>query len=74
MQIDPKYFQYRKKYLTQSIYAAISIFFLTIIINNNPVLIASIGSTAFIVFAMPNTISSQPKRIIGGHVVGYFSG
>ncbi len=38
------------------------------------VIIASIGATAFIVFAMPNSISCQPKRIIGGHLLGFFVG
>ena len=37
-------------------------------------MIASIGATAFIVFAMPNNISAEPKRIIGGHILGFFIG
>ena len=58
----------------QSGYAAISIFIITFILYNNPVVIASIGSTAFIVFSMPNSITAQPRRIIGGHLVGFFVG
>lgn len=74
MRIDPKYLKYRKHYILQSIYASISIFILTLILNDNPVLIASIGSTAFIVFAMPKSLISQPKRIIGGHFLGFIIG
>jgi CBS-domain-containing membrane protein len=58
----------------QSGYAAISIFIITFILYNNPVVIASIGSMAFIVFSMPNSITAQPRRIIGGHLVGFFVG
>ena len=74
MRIDPKYLKYRKHYTLQSIYASISIFILTLILNDNPVLIASKGSTAFVVFAMPKSITSQPKRIIGGHFSGFIIG
>ena len=74
MKIDPKYLKFRKHYIFQSIYASISIFILTLILNDNPVLIASIGSTAFIVFTMPKSITSQPKRIIGGHLSGFIIG
>ena len=74
MRIDPKYLKYRKHYVLQSIYASISIFILTLILNDNPVLIASIGSTAFVVFAMPKSITSRQKRIIGGHFSGFIIG
>ena len=65
MRIDPKYLKYRKHYILQSIYASISIFILTLILNDNPVLIASIGSTAFIVFAMPKGGKSFSGRKTG---------
>jgi len=74
MKIDPKYFLYSKQYILQSIYAALAIFFLTLFLNENPVLIASIGGTAFIVFAMPKSITAQPIRIVGGHMVGFIVG
>ena len=38
------------------------------------VVIASIGATAFIVFSMPNSVTAKPRRIIGGHLVGFISG
>ena len=50
MEIDDKFFSYRKQYFIQSGYAAVSIFIITFILYNNPVVIASIGATAFIVF------------------------
>ena len=74
MKIDPQFPTHWKQYLIQSSYAAITVFFITIILSNNPVVIASIGATAFIVFAMPNNVAAEPKRIIGRHLVGFFVG
>lgn len=74
MKIDSKFSKHWKQYLFQSSYAAATVFLLTIILSDNPVVVASVGATAFIIFAMPNNISAQPKRIIGGHLVGFFIG
>lgn len=38
------------------------------------VIIASIGATAFIVFAMPTSITARPRNVIGGHLVGLVCG
>lgn len=38
------------------------------------VIIASLGATSFIVFAMPDYITAQPRNVIGGHIVGLFCG
>ena len=37
-------------------------------------IMAAIGSGAFIVFAMPRSITAQPGRLVGGHVVWLLSG
>ena len=64
MKIDPKYLKFRKHYIFQSIYASISIFILTLILNDNPVLIASIGSTAFL-FSLCRKVSHlSPKELL----------
>lgn len=34
----------------------------------------TIASTAFIVFAIPHSVASQTRRVIGGHVVGVLAG
>jgi len=74
LNIDPKFPKYWKQYLIQSSMAAGTVFIITILLADNPVIIASIGATAFIIFAMPNNITSEPKRIIGGHLLGFFIG
>jgi len=36
--------------------------------------VASIGASTFVIFAMPENITAQPYNLIGGHVVGIFWG
>jgi CBS-domain-containing membrane protein len=60
-----------KNYVFQSLFATVAVFvvlyFLTL---QNAVIIASIGATAFIVFAMPKALTANARNVIGGHVVG----
>lgn len=73
--LDQRFLNNWQPYLKQSIYAAITVLFITVILKlENVVVIASLGATAFIVFAMPNSISAHPKRIMGGHLLGFLSG
>ena len=75
MKIDPQFSSHWRIYVLQSVYASIAVFFITLVLGmEHAVVIASIGATSFIVFAMPNNISGQPKRIIGGHLLGFFIG
>ena len=74
VEIDSKFLKHWRKYLIQSSYAVATVFFITITLSNSPVIIASIGATAFIIFAMPNNIATEPKRIIGGYFLGFFIG
>jgi CBS-domain-containing membrane protein len=73
--IRGKFPQLWKHYLYQSFLAVVVIFVVLLVLNmENVVVIASIGSTAFIVFTMPRNTTAQPRRVIGGHVVGLISG
>ena len=64
-----------KNYLYQSFIAGLVVFaVLQLLTTEHVVIIASIGSTAFIVFAMPRNITAEPRRVIGGHLVGLLSG
>lgn len=74
MKIDSDFLPQWKAYIVQSSYAALSVFIITLIPSENTVVIASIGATAFIVFTLPNNISAEPKRIIGGHFLVFFIG
>jgi CBS-domain-containing membrane protein len=64
-----------KNYLYQSFIATIIVFLILLMLNiENAVVVASIGSSAFIVFTMPRIITARPRRVIGGHIVGLVSG
>lgn len=67
---------YWKYYVFQSIAATLTIFILLLVVSiqEKPVIIASIGASTFIVFAMPGYITAQPRRLVGGHIVGTVSG
>lgn len=65
---------YWKNYVFQSLMATAALFAVLIFIENEEVIIASLGATAFVVFAMPNNITAQPRRVIGGHIVGLLCG
>jgi CBS-domain-containing membrane protein len=63
-------------YMLQSLLATIT---LTIIlyfenIFTHTAVVASLGATTFIIFAMPKYATAQPKKVIGGHVVGIIVG
>jgi CBS-domain-containing membrane protein len=64
-----------KAYILQSIAATIVVFIIFFVITpERPVIVASIGASTFIVFAMPGNHAAQPKRVIGGHIIGILSG
>jgi len=64
-----------KYYLWQSSIAALVVFIVFLILDvQNAVIITSIGATAFIVFTMPKNITAEPRRVIGGHLIGLLSG
>ena len=66
---------YWKNYVFQSLFATLVIFAVLLVLGSRQaVIIASIGSTAFIVFAMPNSIAARPINIIGGQLVGFACG
>ncbi|MCS7374790.1 MAG: HPP family protein, partial [archaeon GB-1845-036] len=64
-----------KKYVFQSFLATLIVLLLILILKmEHIVVIASIGSTAFIVFALPKSITARPKNVIGGQIIGLLSG
>lgn len=73
--IDKEFRQHWKNYVLQSILATVSIFIVLYFLSlQHAVIIASIGATAFIIFAMPDSITAQPRNVIGGQLVGLFFG
>jgi len=74
--LDKRLFTNYKNYIFQCFLATVSIFMILLFLNvfDEAALIASLGATAFIIFALPSTYSSQPKRIIGGYIIGVLVG
>ena len=73
--IDREFRQHWKNYVMQSILATLSVFIVLYFLSlQNAVIVASIGATAFIVFAMPDNITAQARNVIGGQLVGLFFG
>ncbi|HAV10714.1 MAG TPA: HPP family protein [Dehalococcoidia bacterium] len=65
----------RKYYICQSLVATVVVLIVFLILTeNHAVVVASLGSTAFIIFAMPRSITAEPRRVIGGHLMGIISG
>jgi CBS-domain-containing membrane protein len=64
------------KYLLQSLLATLVLVVAFNLMDffSEVVIFAAMGATTFIVFAMPKYITASPRRVIGGHFVGIFSG
>ena len=64
-----------KNYVFQSLLATMSLFCVLIFLEQGEkVIVASLGATAFVVFALPNNLTAQPRNVIGGHIVGLVCG
>jgi CBS-domain-containing membrane protein len=67
--------QFWRHYVLQSFLATLSVFIVLYFLSlQHAVIIASIGATAFIVFAMPDSITAQARNVIGGQLIGLFFG
>lgn len=65
-----------KNYIWQSVAATcgISVALVVFRIHKSPIIIASLGATTFIVFAMPSDITAKGYHVIGGHCIGIVCG
>jgi CBS-domain-containing membrane protein len=67
--------QFWINYVLQSLLATLSVFIVLYFLNlQHAIIIASIGATAFIVFAMPDSLTAQTRNVIGGQLVGLLCG
>ena len=64
-----------KHYVLQSLFATAAVFVVLYFLSlQDAVIIASLGASTFIVFAMPDSVTAKPRNVIGGHLVGLFWG
>lgn len=70
--IDSKFRQNKLRYVLQTLLAAITMMVVLLLLDEveQTVLIASLGASAFIAFAMPRSYPSRPRYMIGGYCVG----
>ena len=64
------------RYMLQCGLAAVVVLTLLLILDavTQTVLIAALGSSTFIAFAVPRSLHSDPRHLIGGYLVGIFAG
>jgi len=73
--IKVKFIKLWKYYILQSLLAAAVLFVIALVLGKDKMVVtAAIGATAFIVFAMPKSVSAQTRHVIGGHLVGLAAG
>ncbi len=73
--IDESFLKAPKNYIIQSLLAVVVVATILSFVEavTHAAIVAALGSSVFIVFAMPNTIAAEPRRIIGGHITGLIS-
>lgn len=74
--IDRAFLKSPRQYIIQSLMAVATVVLILTFVEvlTHAAIVAALGSTVFIVFAMPNTIAAEPRRIIGGHITGIVAG
>ncbi|MFC2005501.1 HPP family protein [Chloroflexota bacterium] len=74
--IDQKFLNDPKHYIVQGLLAAIAMALILHFVGflARGAIVAALGSSTFIVFAMPNAVTANPRRLIGGHIVGLLCG
>ena len=66
---------YWKHYVFRSLAASLSVLIILLFLTiQDAVIVASIGATTFIVFAMPKSITAKPRNVIGGQIAGIIVG
>ncbi len=74
--IDKGFLANPKAYFIQSLMAVVVVTILLFFVSSitQAAIVAALGASTFIVFAMPKSVPAQPRRLIGGHISGLISG
>ncbi len=73
---DPKYKDHKAKYVIQSIITTFIVFAVLLILKSlhDTAIVAALGASAFVSFAMPHRKVSSPRYLIGGYIIGTIVG
>ena len=65
-----------KNYLFQCGISTLALMMILLVVDVvfQAAIVVAIASTAFIIFVMPHSTASNPRRVVGGHVVGVIVG
>ncbi|MFC2031754.1 HPP family protein [Chloroflexota bacterium] len=74
--IDESFTRAPQKYIIQSLLATVVVVIIIYFVEflTHEAIVAALGASTFIVFIMPHSINAQPRRLIGGHIVGLICG
>ena len=74
--IDKSFKRAPKSFIIQSLLAVVTVAIILYFVEvlTHAAIVAALGASAFIVFAMPRSITARSRSLIGGHVVGILSG
>ena len=74
--IDESFIRTPKSYIIQSLLAVVivTIILYFVEILTHAAIVAALGASTFIVFAMPRSVIAQPRRLVGGHIIGLICG
>ncbi len=74
--IDKTFLQSPGHYVIQSLLAVLAVAIILYFVEAlaHAAIVAALGASTFIVFAMPRTIAAEPRRLIGGHITGLVCG
>ena len=74
--IDRAFIRKPRHYIVQSLLATavvlVILYFVEVL--THAAIVAALGSSAFVVFAMPHSVTAQPRRLVGGHIIGLICG
>ena len=65
-----------KSYIFQCSLATVSLIFILLIEDAvfNTAIVVAVASTAFMIFVVPNSVASTPRKVIGGHLIAVVIG
>ncbi|MFC2070389.1 HPP family protein [Chloroflexota bacterium] len=74
--LDKSFLRSPKSFIIQSLLAVVILAIILYFVETltHAAIVAALGSSAFIVFAMPQSVAARPRRLIGGHIVGILCG
>lgn len=74
--LDENFPKGKGRYIWQSLIAigVVTFILFSLDILAKSAIVAALGASSFIVFAMPKTIGAQPRNVIGGHIIGLITG